>query len=150
MQHISKANDGKIAVGIHATLSGTTSAKGNIIAVDDFRGITFAYAAGAITDAGAAGGFTIEIQESPDTADTNFAAVADASLTRLETDLTVTSDTADNEPVGMSGYLGGSPYVRAVVTGTTGTDAEVYGVWMLSTPQYSPPSSDIAASVAAT
>ena len=145
-----KATNTVVANGINATLSGTTPAKGNIISTDDFNHITFAYFTGTVTDAGTASGFAVEIQESVDTADANFTAVADAHLTALESTLTVTSDAADNDAIGTIGYLGTLPYVRAVVTGTTGTNAVVIGVWLKQRSQYAPPSSNVAADVAAT
>jgi len=139
-----------MAHGVVATLSGTTPAKGNMMSVDDFGTATFLYATGVVTDAGAAGGFTVEIQESLTTADAGFSAVADADLTRLESALSVTVDTQDGVPIGMIGYLGSEKYVRAVITGTTGTDATVVGIWLGQHGRYAPPTSDIAANVAAT
>jgi hypothetical protein len=143
-------NETVLAFGIHATLSGTTPAKGNIVAVDDYRHAFFAFSTGTVTDAGTASGFAVEIQESDDTADTNFSAVADADLFGVESDLTVTDDAHDSKPVGLIGYAGGKKYVRAVVTGTTGTDAVVAGSWILQKNRYRPTASDIAANVAAT
>ena len=137
------------AFGISATLSGTTPAKGNIVDVTDYQAATFAMQTGTVTDAGTASGFSVEIQESDDTADSNFSAVADADLVGAETDLTVTSDDDDSVAVGSIGYIGTKKYVRAVVTGTAGTDAVVNGVWVLQKPRYAP-KGDAAANVAAT
>lgn len=127
-----------VAFGISATLSGTTASKGNIVDVSDFSCATFLFQTGAVTDAGDANGFTVQIQESATTADAAFTAVADADLIGLETELTVTLDTADSIAIGSIGYRGTKQYVRAVVTGTTGTNAIVNGVWALQKPRYAP------------
>lgn len=137
------------AFGISATLSGATPATGNIVDVTDYAASTFLYQTGAVTDAGAAAGFVVEIQESDTTADADFTAVADADLVGAETDLTVTVDSTDSVAIGSIGYIGTKKYVRAVVTGSTGTDAIVNGVWALQSPRYAP-KGDAAANIAAT
>jgi hypothetical protein len=138
-----------VAFGISATLSGTTPSKGNIVNVTDYGAATFLFQTGAVTDAGDATGFTVEIQESDTTADAAFTAVANADLIGLETALTVTLDTDDSKAVGCIGYKGIKPYVRAVVTGSTGTNAIVNGMWALQNPRYAP-KGDAAALIAAT
>jgi len=107
------------------------------------------YQTGAVTDAGDATGFSVEIQESDTTAAADFAAVADADLIGTESDLAVTADGTDNVAVGSLGYVGTKRYVRVVVTGSTGTDATVNGVWALQKPRYSP-KGDAADNIAAT
>lgn len=137
------------AFGISATLSGVTPAAGNIVDVADYQAVTFLYQTGAVTDAGTADGFSVEIQESDTTAAADFTAVADIALVGLEADLDVTDDTTDSVAVGSIGYIGTKRYVRAVVTGTTGTGAVVNGVWALQAPRYAP-KGDAAANIAAT
>jgi hypothetical protein len=143
-------SDSKIAHGILATLSGVTPAKGNIVDLKDAGAATFDYITGTIADAGAAAGFSVEIQESDSTADADFTAVADADLVGLESDLDVTADDSDNVAIGSIGYVGAKRYVRAVVTGTTGTDGTVAGIWRLERLSYAPPASHAAANIAAT
>lgn len=143
-------NNMQLAFGINATLSGTTPAKGNIVDLQGFEGATFCLLTGTVTDAGDANGFSTEIQESDSTADASFTAVADADLIGLESDLKVTLDTSDSVPFGTIGYRGDKRYVRAVVTGTTGTNAAIFGVWIKGAPTMSPPLTAIAANVAAT
>lgn len=138
-----------VTFGISATLSGTTAAKGNIADLAEYSAATFLFQTGAVTDAGTASGFSVEIQESDTTADADFTAVADADLVGLESALTVTSDGDDSVAVGSLGYVGTRRYVRAVVTGTTGTDAVVNGIWALQCGRYGP-QGDAAANVAAT
>lgn len=138
-----------LAFGISATLSGTTPSAGNIVEVTDYESATFLFQTGTVTDAGDANGFSVEIQESDTTAAAAFTAVANADLIGLESALTVTLDTADGVPVGTIGYKGTKRYVRAVVTGTTGTNAVVNGMWVLQNPRYAPPAATVA-NVAAT
>lgn len=132
-----------VAAGLVATLSGTTAATGNIVDVVDCSTVTFLFQTGTVTDAGTAAGFAVEIQESDTTADADFTAVVDNDLVGLESELTVTVDGDDDRAVGSLGYIGSKRYVRAVVTGTTGTDATVAGVWALQQPRYAP--ADVAA-----
>jgi hypothetical protein len=138
-----------VAFGIGATLSGTTPAAGNIVDVTNYGAATFCFATHAVTDAGDATGFVVEIQESDTTAAAAFTAVANADLIGLETALTVTLDTDDSKAIGCIGYKGIKQYVRAVVTGSTGTSAVVTGVWVLQSPRYAP-QGNAAANIAAT
>ena len=131
-------NETIVGFGISATLSGTTPSKGNIVDLKDVEAATFVLQTGTVTDAGDATGFTTQIQESDTTADAAFTAVADADLVGLETALTVTLDTADSVAVGAIGYIGEKRYVRAVVTGSTGTNAVVNGTWILQRPRLAP------------
>lgn len=138
----------QIANGINATLSGTTPSAGNIIDLQGVESATFCFFTGTVTDAGTAAGFSVAVQESDTTAAADFTAVADIDLLGLESDLTVTLDTADDDPIGTIGYVGSKRYIRVVATGTTGTDAAVYGVWLKSHASIKPPTvtaADIAA-----
>jgi hypothetical protein len=142
-------SDTTVAFGISATLSGATPAKGNIVDVTNHQAATFIYQTGVVTDAGDGTGFTLQIQESDTTVDGDFTAVADADLIGLETELTVVLDTADGVAIGCIGYRGNKKYVRAVVTGSTGTNAIVNGTWVLQRPRYAP-QGNAAANIAAT
>ena len=149
MHMIDMRSETTTAFGISATLSGVTPSAGNIVDLTDYQAATFLYQTGAVTDAGAAGGFTVEVQHSDTTAAADFAAVADADLVGEESDLAVTADDVDSVAVGSIGYIGSKRYVRVVVTGTTNTDAVVNGVWALQKPRYAP-KGDAAANIAAT
>lgn len=149
MHKIDMRSETTIALGIAATLTGTTPSAGNIVDLSDYQAATFLYLTGVVTDAGAAGGFTVVVQESDTTAAADFTAVADAHLIGTESALAVTEDTTDNVPVGSIGYIGSKRYVRVVVTGTTNTNAVVSGVWALQKPRYAP-KGDVAAAIAAT
>lgn len=149
MHKIDMRSDTTVAMGINATLSGVTPSKGNIVDVTDHQAATFVLTTGTVTDAGTSSGFATQIQESDTTVDGDFDAVADADLIGVETDLTVTLDTADTVAIGCVGYRGNKKYVRAVITGTTNTAAVVAGVWVLQKPRYAP-KGDAAANIAAT
>ena len=123
MAKFDERNNAEYAIGLSATLSGTTAAKGNIVDLQGFEALTFTVSTGTVTDAGTASGFAYEVQESDTTADADFTAVADGDLVGLESALTVTADTDDNKFIGTIGYTGGKRYVRIVATGTTGTNA---------------------------
>lgn len=134
MAKVDLKNNQQVCLGISATLSGTTPSKGNICDLQGFEGATLFLLNGTVTDAGTASGFSFEVQESDDTADANFTAVADADLIGLESALTVTSDSADDVINGSIGYVGAKRYIRVVATGTTGTAAYVGGVWVKGAP----------------
>ena len=138
-----------IAHGIFATLSGTTPATGNIADMADFQHATFALITGTVTDAGAAAGITFVVQESDTVVGTDFTAVADADLIGTEAELAIAVDTLDGVAIGTIGYKGNKRYVRAVVTGSTGTSGVVAGVWALQKPRYAP-KGNVAANIAAT
>lgn len=139
MAKFDERNNLSLAFGISATLSGTTPAAGNIVDLKDVEAATFLFQTGVVTDAGDANGFSVEIQHSNSTAAASFTPVPDSELTNLESTLQVTLDTQDNVPIGSIGYIGERRYVRAVVTGTTGTNAVVNGMWALTRAKISPP-----------
>ena len=125
MAKYDERNPREYGLALSATLSGATPAAGPWIDMQGFEALTFVVSTGTVTDAGDANGFSFQIQESDTTAAVDATAVADADLIGLESALTVTSDTADNDLIGSIGYRGEKRYVRVVATGTTGTDAAV-------------------------
>ncbi len=130
-----------LATGGVATLSGTTAFESNIVDVSACFALTAMLITGTITDAGTASGFTMKLQESDDTADANFTDVAAVDMVNETQTLTVTADDDDDKPIGMLGYLGTSRYVRAVVTGTTGTNATVAVTFVREGLSWEPPAS---------
>lgn len=120
------------------SLSGTTPASSDWLDTQEMDMATLLIVANTVTDAGAAAGFSFQIEESDTTADADATAVADAELIGSEDDLTVTSDTADNSIAGWIGYVGSKRYVRVTATGTTGTDADVSVVGIASALSYEP------------
>jgi len=112
-----------------------TPAEGNVVDLLGYDAVTFAFITGTVTDAGDANGFTIKLQESDTTADADFTDVASADHTGT---LSVTDDTDDTVAVGQIGYTGTKRYLRAVATGTAGTDAVISGIAILGRPNYGP------------
>jgi hypothetical protein len=88
---------------------------------------------GTITDAGTAAGFTVTLQESADTAGASAGTVATAETVNGGT-VTVTSDAADDVVAGAMGYAGNDRYIGVTVTGTTGTNAVITLLGVLSKP----------------
>ncbi len=132
------------------TLSGTTPGSTAWVDTRGFDSCTFIQVNGVITDAGTAAGFSVVIQDADDTLAASAAAVNDLELIGLESDLTVTSDTADNVVSGVIGYKGDARYCRATWTGTTGTDGIVTIIAVLERLARAPDDAVIGASVAAT
>ena len=106
-----------------ATLSGTTPANTSLIDMQGFNALTVALTTGTVTDAGTASGFTLKLQHSDTTAAGDFVDCTSDEV--IGENLTVTSDDDDDSVIGTIGYRGNKRYVRAVVTGTTGTNAVV-------------------------
>lgn len=122
--------------GANQTLSGTTPNASALIDTRGFSGATLYLMTGAVTDAGTTAGFTMKLQHSDTTAAADFVDVPAAQ--KLGDDLTVTSDDDDNILVGGIGYVGIKRYVRAVITGTTGTNAVVNVLAHLGKPHRAP------------
>jgi len=114
------------------SLSGATPAASDWVDTKGFDTCTFVAVNNTVTDAGTASGFSFEVQEGDDTTAAGAAAVADAELLGAESALTVTADGDDDAIAGTIGYVGNSRYARVVATGTTGTDADVSIVAVLT------------------
>lgn len=138
-----------LATGGVATLSGVTPFESNIVDAKHCLGLTASLITGTVTDAGTASGFTMKLQESDTTADGDFTDVAAVDMVNGTQTLTVTADGDDDIGVGMLGYLGTSRYVRAVVTGTTNTNATVAVVFHRFGLSMAPPAA-VDAEIAAT
>lgn len=111
-----------------ATLSGTTPANTSLVDMQGYEGLTVALMTGTVTDAGTAAGFTLKLQHSDSTAAASF---VDCTANEVIPDsaglitITVTDDAADNVIANSIGYRGNRRYVRAVLTGTTATAADI-------------------------
>ena len=113
------------------TLSGVTPGLSGYLDTRGFDAASIVVVNGTITDAGTAEGFTVTLQES---ADTTGAAAVTATETVSGGTVTVTSDDADNVVAGAVGYAGNKRYIGVTVTGTTGTDATITLLGVLSKP----------------
>jgi hypothetical protein len=127
----------QVVRGASQTLSGVTPNNSAAFDVRGFGMATFDLHTGTVTDAGDAGGFTMKLQHSDTLAAADFGDVPALELIGGPT-VTVTLDTADNVIAGGVGYAGAKRYVRAVFTGTTGTDAAVWVVASLGKPAQAP------------
>jgi len=130
-------------------LSGVTPASSDWLDTRYMDAATLLVVANTVTDAGTASGFSFVVEESDTTADGDATAVADAELVGAESDLTVTSDSADDSVAGWIGYVGSKRYVRITATGTTNTDADVSVIGIACAMNYEPRTS-AGTSVAAT
>ena len=131
------------------TLSGTTPNASAWVDMRDFDACALMLLNDTVTDAGDANGFTATMQHSNTTAAADAAAVTAAETTNGAATVTVTLDTADNVVAGVVGYNGTRRYARMNIVGTTGTNAVVEVVAIL-TKASQVPTTFIGASVAAT
>lgn len=143
-----KSNTQVVHLG-NLTLSGTTPAASSWVDMRGFDTCTLAVIANTVTDAGTTAGFTLTAQHSATTAAADAAAIASADAIGGTSTVTVTSDTADNTNAGGVGYIGSKRYVRFNAVGTTGTDADVSVVAILSNSAQAP-ATFIGTAVAAT
>jgi hypothetical protein len=131
------------------TLSGSTPNASAWVDMRDFDACTLVLMNDAVTDAGDANGFTATVQHSNTTAAGDAAAITAAESVTGAISVPVTLDTADNVIAGAVGYVGPRRYVRMNIVGTTGTNAIVEVVAILSKPSQQP-TTLIGTSVAAT
>jgi len=127
--------------GAPRTLSGATPNNSALIDRRGYDSLTVYLATDTVVDAGDATGFTMKLQHSDTTVGTSFVDVPTEGLVPGlggSTTVTATADTADNAIVGGVGYVGGKRYVRAVFTGSTGTDAVVNALAVLGKPHRAP------------
>jgi len=115
-----------------------------------WEALTAYLATGAFTDAGGAEGFTMKLQHSDTLAGDDFSDVTSDQI-KVGGDVTVTSDDDDTIVKGGIGYFGGKRYVRAVITGSTGSNAVVYALFLRGrSSSISRPVTTIGATVATT
>lgn len=137
-----------------ATLSGTTPYNSNLADMRGYEALTVALQTLTVTDAGTASGFTLKLQHSDSTATGTFVDCTTNEVIPTSAGaitIAVTADTDDDLIKDTIGYRGNKRYVRAVVTGTTLTDAGVLILGVLSAnSNASAPVPAVVASTAAT
>jgi hypothetical protein len=131
------------------TLSGVTPNNSQAIDRRGFDALRISLQTGVVTDAGTADGFTMKLQHSDTLVGADFSDVPAIQMVNNVATVVVTSDDADTVTAGVLGYLGNRRYVRAVFTGTTGTNAVVHIHAMLGRPHRAP-TTPIGASLATT
>lgn len=114
------------------SLSGTTPAASDWVDTRGYDTCTLIAVNNTVTDAGTASGYSFVVQDNDDTTAAGAAAVADDELLGLESALTVTADGDDDAVAGIIGYVGDARYVRIEATGTTGTNADVSVIAILT------------------
>lgn len=119
------------------TLSGTTPNASQAFDRRGFDGLTVVLETGVVTDAGDAAGFTMKLQHSDTLVGTSFVDVP-ADQVVSDSTVVVTDDAADTVIAGAIGYVGGLRYVRALITGSTGTNAVVHCVGVMGKPHRAP------------
>lgn len=110
-----------------ATLSGATPANTSLVDMQGYEGLTVALLNATVTVSGT-GGFTLKLQHSDSTVAGSFVdCTANDVIPTAAGAITIssTADTDDDIFVNSIGYRGNRRYVRAVVTGTTNTNAVV-------------------------
>jgi len=131
------------------TLSGATPAVSAWVDTQAFGACTIVLRNNTVTDAGTTAGFTATLQESDVVTAASAATVAAADAVGGAVTVAVTSDAADDALAGVLGYVGGKRYVGISITGTTGTNADVTVLAVLTRPS-SAPTTAIGTSVART
>ena len=122
------------------TLSGTTPNGSQAIDRRGYDALTAYLETGTVTVAGTAG-FTMKLQHSDTLVGSDFADVPTAQLIPNSaggTTITVTADADDTILANGIGYNGIKRYVRALITGTTNTNAVVHVLWDLGRPHRAP------------
>lgn len=130
--------------GAVQTLSGTTPNASALIDRRGFSSLAVYLETGTVTDAGTASGFTMKLQHSDTTAAADFVDVDNSDLipnSLGNRTVTVTADSDDDILANGVGYVGNKRYVRMLVTGTTGTNAEVQMLGVLGNPATAPTTS---------
>lgn len=132
------------------TLSGTSTVTTSLVDLQGYNACDLAFVNATVTDAGAAAGFTVKLQEADVTTGTSFTDVAAADAVNGTVSTSTTSDSADDTLTAVLGYVGGKRYVRASATGTTASDAVVYVLARRSRSSLSRPNTIVGTATAAT
>lgn len=126
MAKFDTVNDASWVVLGKLTLSGTTTVTTSLVDLQGYDACDVMFLNGTVTDAGAAAGYTIKLQEADVTTGTSFTDVATTDAVNGTVTTATTSDSADDTLTAVLGYIGGKRYVRASATGTALSDAVVY------------------------
>lgn len=141
-------SDLNLTKGANQTLSGVTPNNSALIDMQGWSALSVYLSTGAVTDAGDANGFTMKLQHSDTTVAGTFVDCTADEI--IGANVQVTSDDDDSILKGGIGYRGGKRYVRAVITGTTGTNAVVYVQFLRGRSTTTRPVPAIGATTAAT
>ena len=137
----------QLSRGANQTLSGTTANASRAFDMQGFNAAAFFMSTNTNTVAGT-GGFTMKLQHSDTLVGTDF---ADVPAAQVNGTAPISESNDDDDlilPGGLS-YVGAKRYVRAVITGTTNTNA-VAIVWCLRSKPHRAPVAPVGASLATT
>ena len=132
------------------TASGTSTVVTSLVDMQGYNALDVAFINATVTDAGAAGGYTIKLQEADVTTSVSFTDVATTDGVGGTVTTSTTVDTDDDKLTAVLGYIGGKRYVRASLTGTTLSDAVVYVLARRSRSSLSRPNAIVGSATAAT
>ena len=98
------------------TASGTSTVVTSLVDMQGYNALDVAFVNATVTDAGAAGGYTIKLQEADVTTSVSFTDVATTDGVGGTVTTSTTVDTDDDKLTAVLGYIGGKRYVRASLT----------------------------------
>jgi hypothetical protein len=125
-----------LSVAAPLTVTGAAAFPDGAIDTRNFGALSVYLGTSTVTVAGTAG-FTMKLQHSDTLVGSSFVDVPVAEVIGGPT-VTVTSDAADNIIAGGIGYVGARRFVRAVITGTTNTNAVVRILFLRGKPHRAP------------
>ena len=150
MANFDTVNDSSWVLLGKLTLSGTSTVTTALVDLQGYNAADIAFLNATVTDAGAASGYTVKLQESDMTTAVSFTDVAAADAVNAAVSSQTILDTADDTLTAVLGYVGGKRYLRASATGTAASDAVVYVLARRSRSGLSRPNTIVGASTAAT
>ena len=150
MANFDTVNDSSWVLLGKLTLSGTSTVTTALVDLQGYNAADIAFLNATVTDAGAASGYTVKLQESDLTTAVSFTDVAAADAVNAAVSSQTILDTADDTLTAVLGYVGGKRYLRASATGTAASDAVVYVLARRSRSGLSRPNTIVGASTAAT
>jgi hypothetical protein len=132
------------------TASGTSTVTTSLVDMQGFNALEVAFVNATVTDAGAASGYTIKLQEADVTTGTSFTDVATTDAVNAAVTTATTADADDDKLTAVLGYVGTKRYVRASLTGTAASDAVVYVLARRSRSGLAQPNTIVGSATAAT
>jgi hypothetical protein len=150
MANFDTVNDSSWVLLGKLTLSGTSTVTTALVDLQGYNAADIAFLNATVTDAGAASGYTVKLQESDMTTAVSLTDVAAADAVNAAVSSQTILDTADDTLTAVLGYVGGKRYLRASATGTAASDAVVYVLARRSRSGLSRPNTIVGASTAAT
>lgn len=132
------------------TASGTSTVVTSLVDMMGYNSLEIALVNATVTDAGAAAGYTVKLQEADVTTAGSFTDVATTDGVNAAVTSQTTADADDDKLTAVLGYVGGKRYVRASLTGTAASDAVVYVLARRSRSGVSLPNTVVGTATAAT